>query len=73
MIGWRNNAELLFTLSIPSCTVSAQFPVAYTHLLGGLVKFVAFSLEVVNQSGNAGGQPLDPVSYTHLDVYKRQG
>lgn len=43
--------------SIPQILV--DFIMLPLCLLGGLVKFVAFGLEMVNQSGNAGGQPLD--------------
>ena len=43
-------------------------PVSYTHLMladAGLSAFVG----KVNMDRNGG---VDPVSYTHLDVYKRQ-
>ena len=29
--------------------------------------------QTLNQSLDNGAKPADPVSYTHLDVYKRQG
>ena len=46
--------------SIPQILV--DFIMLPLCLLGGLVKFVAFGLEVVNQSGNAGAQPSGPIS-----------
>ena len=54
-------------------------PVSYTHLVASLPKELIEeeNIEVVSLFLNEDGQEhvdatMDPVSYTHLDVYKRQ-
>ena len=46
--------------------------VSYTHLDGHLVAFFAAFDEMRLLTGAPVGDMGDPVSYTHLDVYKRQ-
>ena len=65
--------------SHPQLELNPSNPVSYTHLYGGVVRV---QLRLVQphevsggfqrHSGVVNGNGLVPVSYTHLDVYKRQ-
>ena len=57
-------------------TVAHSFkPVSYTHLDGSPKKAVGVFQEFargVKEAADTGDAAWDPVSFTHLDVYKRQ-